>query len=49
MYHKELRKFAMKYIQEERNYFQDYIINGDVDAYVEYKGKDGVWGDNIEL
>lgn len=49
MYHKELRKFAMQYILQEKEYFQDYIINGNVEEYVEYKSKDGVWGDNIEL
>ncbi|KAM3131699.1 hypothetical protein pb186bvf_016230 [Paramecium bursaria] len=49
IYHKELRRYAMNYILQEKDYFQDYIINGDVEQYVEYKLKDGVWGDNIEL
>lgn len=49
IYHQDLRRFAMEYIQLEKEFFQDFILSGDVEKYVEYKSKDGVWGDNIEL
>jgi OTU domain-containing protein 5 len=33
----------------ERDFFKEFILNGEVENYVNYKLKNGVWGDNIEL
>lgn len=41
--------FAIQYINLEREFFCNFVEEGNIDKYLEYKIKDGVWGDNIEL
>ena len=46
-----IRLKCMKYIQAEKDYFQNYIEGGlgGINSYVERKSNDGEWGDDIEL
>ncbi len=42
----------MDYILNEKEYFKDFIIGGDiknVEAYVAKKRQDKIWGDDIEI
>ncbi|MCQ2816642.1 MAG: hypothetical protein MJ252_05165 [archaeon] len=47
-YHEILREKCMDYIEEEKNYFQQFI-EGDIEEYIKMKRVPGVWGDDIEL
>lgn len=42
----------MDYIHSEKEYFKDFIIGGgevNVEAYVNRKRHNAVWGDDIEI
>lgn len=50
--HKLVRQKCMDYILSEKEYFKDFIIGGNdssVEAYVQRKRKNGVWGDDVEI
>lgn len=50
-HHQLIRQACLDYIQNEKDFFVQFIIGGDdaFDEYVERKRMDGVWGDDIEL
>lgn len=50
-YHPIIREKCMDYIQQEKEYFQQFIEGGKdcVDEYIEMKRTLGVWGDDIEI
>eukprot|EP00475_Leptophrys_vorax_P027492 TRINITY_DN3919_c0_g1_i1.p1 TRINITY_DN3919_c0_g1~~TRINITY_DN3919_c0_g1_i1.p1 ORF type:complete len:584 (-),score=150.86 TRINITY_DN3919_c0_g1_i1:1537-3288(-) len=50
-YHKMVRQFCVDYIQEESDFFSNYIVGGDVDfkSYVADMRRDGAWGDHVEI
>jgi hypothetical protein len=42
----------MDYILNEKDYFKDFIIGGDiqnVEAYVARKRQNAIWGDDVEI
>lgn len=41
----------MDYIEHEKEFFAPFVIgeHQTMDNYIEYKRKDGVWGDHIEI
>lgn len=39
----------MDYIEFQRNFFQDYIADEDIDQYIQRKRRDGEWGDDVEI
>jgi OTU domain-containing protein 5 len=50
--HKMIRGKCMDYILNEKEYFKDFIIGGDVtsvEAYVQKKRLNAVWGDDVEI
>jgi OTU domain-containing protein 5 len=47
-FHSEIRQMCMKYILQEKAFFQDFMVE-DLDEYVARKSRDGVWGDDIEI
>jgi hypothetical protein len=49
-HHKYIRKRCMDYIENEQDYFKDYITgNLTFEQYIAHKRKDGIWGDNLEI
>ena len=46
--HDLVRSKCMDYIECEKSYFKSYI-EGNVDAYINRKRLDGVWGDDLEI
>lgn len=47
-----VRQKCMDYILSEKEYFKDFIIGGNdssVEAYVNRKRLNAVWGDDVEL
>ncbi|KAI9922385.1 hypothetical protein PsorP6_002454 [Peronosclerospora sorghi] len=50
-FHVLIRKACMDYMESEKEYFEPYVV-GDMAAflrYLNYKRRDGVWGDDPEL
>jgi OTU domain-containing protein 5 len=47
-FHREIRQLCLKYIRDERVFFQDYVTE-ELDDYVARKQQDGVWGDDVEI
>ena len=47
-YHKEIRQLCLKYILDEKVFFQDYVTEDLLD-YVKRKSQDGTWGDDVEI
>lgn len=39
----------MDYIMNEKEYFKDFIVGGDVSEYVQRKRINGTWGDDVEI
>jgi hypothetical protein len=50
-YHRMVRQYCVDYIQEEVDFFTNYIVGGDVDfkSYVADMRRDGAWGDHVEI
>ena len=47
-----MREKCLDYIYANKDYFKEFIDLGkfaSIDHYCEYKKKDGIWGDDIEL
>lgn len=41
----------MDYVELDKEYFKQFMSDGPhtIDAYIESRRKDGIWGDNIEI
>lgn len=45
-HHIEIRELVMDYIFEEKNFFQNYVLE-DIEDYVSKKRVLGAWGDDV--
>jgi OTU domain-containing protein 5 len=49
--HRLVRLKCMEYILSEKEYFGNFIVGGEsqVEAYVQRKRQNGIWGDDLEI